>query len=237
MAKLVVKKHRPLHIVLYCLILSIGISAIVWFFLDASFWTSIKGRYERGQEAKTLWQENRNLAAVNRQLREKVIMLERLTKLDEATASELQNEIRRLQDQVYDLTGELEFYLGIMSSATNSKGLNIQGLRVEEAEKSSLFRYKLILTNLAKSDNIIRVNFDIQIEGINGSDSQILSLQEIKTGSSPEQTLSFRNFERIEGGFSLPPNFKPLRVVVEINQKGVSKSSVQRVFDWAEIAG
>ncbi len=237
MSKLVVKKHRPLEIALYCVLFSIGISFVVWFFLDASFWSSIKGRYERGQEAKTLWQENRKLETENRQLGEKVIMLERLTKLDEATASELQDEIRRLQDRIYELTGELEFYLGIMSSATNSKGLNVQGLKVEETEQPSLYRYKLILTNLAKSDNIIRVNFDMFIEGINGSDSQILPLREISTGSSPKQTLSFRNFERIEGSISVPPGFQPLRVVVEVKQKGVANSSVQRVFEWTEIAG
>ena len=184
-----------------------------------------------------LWKANRELEQENEKLRDKMIMFERLTKLDQETASQLQNDIRQLQDQVYELTAEVEFYQGIMSSTTNSKGLNIQGLHVEATDQQSLFRYKLILTNVAKSDNITRVTFNMLIEGINGYDSQILSLDEVKTGTTPEQTISFRNFERVEGSFSLPPDFKPLRIVVEIKQKGVSKSAVQRVFEWPAIAG
>lgn len=236
MTKLVVKKHRPLEIFLYCLLFSAIVSILVWLFLDATHWSVIKGRFSRGQESKTLWEANRLLEQENDQLREKVIMLERLTKLDEKTAGQLQNEIRKLQDKVYELTGEVEFYQGIMSSTSNSKGLNIQGLYVESTDQPELYRYKLILTNVAKSDNI-KVSFNIVFEGINGSESQILSLDEVKTGSAPAQTISFRNFERVEGSFSLPPEFKPLRVVVKLKQKGVSKSAVQRVFEWPAIAG
>jgi cell division protein FtsB len=237
MTKLVVKKHRPLEIFLYCLIISVVISVIVWLSLDANHWSVIKSRFVRGQEAKELWQANRKLETENQTLKDRVLMLERLTNLDEKTATQLQKEIRNLQDQVYSLTGELEFYQGIMSSTANSKGLNIQGLHIEPTDQTGLYRYKLILTNVAKNANIIRVSFDISIEGMDGPTTRVLSLKDVKTANAPDQTISFKNFEKVEGSFSFPSGFKPLRVVVDLKQKGVSGTSVQRVFDWPVVAG
>ena len=237
MSRLVVKKHRPLEIVLYCVLLSAVISSLVWVFLDATHWNYIQKLFLKGQESGTLWEVNRELENENRQLREKVTMLERLTDLDKETAARLQDDIRGLQDKVYRLTGELEFYQGILSSTTDSKGLNIQGLHIESTDQQGIFLYKLILTNVSKSANIIKVSFDMSIEGLNGTEAKVLSLDDVMTGNYPDRELSFKNFERIEGSFSFPSGFKPLRVVVNLMQKGVSKSAVQRVFEWPAIAG
>ena len=41
----------------------------------------------------------------------------------------------------------------------------------------------------------------------------------------------------IEGSLSFPDGFKPLRVVVDIQQKGYKNSTIQKIFDWPASAG
>lgn len=232
MSRLVVKKHRPLEILLFSLLLSVSISVLVWLLFDATHWRVIKGR-----EASLLWQENRKLKNENQSLDEKIIMLQRLAQIDNKTAARLQKEIRNLQDTVYELKGELEFYQGIMASTTDSKGLNIQGLRIDTTEQQNVYRYKLILTNVAKSDRVVNVTMDISFEGLQDNNTKILSLNQVATGDLSSKEISFKNFERIEGGLTFPNGFVPMRVIVDLRQKGVSKTTIQRVFEWSATAG
>lgn len=237
MSRLVVKKHRPFEIVLAVLVFSAAFSFIVWMLLDANHWNFIKNRLSQSEESRLLWEVNQGLEKENAALREKVIMLERSTQIDEQAAIKLQNDIRLLQDQVYSLKGELEFYQGIMSATTDSKGLNVQGLHIEGTDQERIFRFKLVLTNVAKSDKVIEVTMDMSVEGINEAGPQILSLKDVIAGSELKRELKFKNFERIEGSLAFPEGFKPLRVVVDLQQKGLQKSTVHRVFEWPANAG
>ena len=237
MSKLVVKKHRPLEIFLAAILFSAAFSLIVWFLLDANHWNFIKSRITQSEESRNLWAVNRNLESENAKLSEKVIKLERLTQIDNETAERLQNDIRALQDKVYRLKEELEFYQGIMSATTDSKGLNIQGLHIEATDEAQLYRFKLVLTNVAKSDRVVEVTMDMSVEGMNEAGSQVLSLNDVIAGSDLNRDIKFKNFERIEGSLSFPAGFKPLRVLVDLRQKGGQKSAVQRVFEWPANAG
>ncbi len=124
-----------------------------------------------------------------------------------------------------------------MSATTDSKGLNIQGLHIESADQERLYRFKLVLTNVAKSDRVIEVTLDMSVEGMNESGSLVLSLDEVIAGSELKREMKFKNFKRIEGSLNFPKGFKPLRVVVDIRQKGVRNSTVQKIFEWPASAG
>lgn len=232
MSRLVVKKHRPFEIVLAAVVFSAVFSVIVWISLDANHWHFIKKQLSQSEESRLLWEVNQGLEAENKQLRGQVVMLERSTQIDNEAAVSLQNGIRKLQDKVYLLKGELEFYQGIMSASTDSKGLNVQGLHIEATDQDRLYRFKLVLTNVAKSDRVIEVTMDMSIEGMNEAGSHVLSLDEVIAGSEIKREIKFKNFKRIEGSLNFPEGFRPLRVVVDLRQKGLRNSTVQKVFEW-----
>jgi Family of unknown function (DUF6776) len=237
MSKLVVKKHRPLEIILAAIIFSAVFSTVVWLLLDANHWNFIKSQLTRSEEAHLLWEVNKSLETENTQLREQVVMLERANQIDGQVAARLQNEIRSLQDQLYSLKGELEFYQGIMSSTSDSNGLNVQGLHVEPTDQAQLYRFKLVLTNVAKSDRVVEVTMDMSIEGMNEAGSKVLSLDEVIVGNELNREIKFKNFERIEGSLNFPEGFKPLRVVVDLRQKGIKNSAIHKIFEWPASAG
>lgn len=237
MSKLVVRKHRPLEIVFAVVAFSTIFSLAVWFLLDVNHWSYIKSRITQSKESHTLWQVNQNLEEENTQLKEQVVMLQRSNQIDNQVAVKLQTQIRALQDQLFTLKEELEFYQGIMSSTTDSKGLNVQGLHVESTAERQTYHFKLVLTNVAKSDKVAEVTVDMSIEGMNEAGSKVLSLDQVIAGNQLNREIKFKNFKRIEGSFSFPGGFKPLRVIVDIQQKGYKKSTIQKIFDWPAIAG
>ena len=237
MPKLVVKKHRPLEIILAAILFSTIFSLAVWLLLDANHWNYIKSRLLQSQESRELWEINQNLDAENKQLKEQVVMLQRSNQIDNQVAVKLQSQIRNMQDELYDLKGELEFYQGIMSSTTDSKGLNVQGLRVERTAEKQMYNFKLVLTNVAKSGRVTEVTMDMSIEGMSEAGSRVLSLDQVIAGNQLNREIKFKNFKRIEGSLSFPDGFKPLRVVVDLQQKGYKNSTIQKIFDWPASAG
>ena len=237
MPKLVVKKHRPLEIILAAVAFSTIFSLAVWLLLDANHWNYIKSRLLQSEESRELWDINQELEAENKKLKEQVVMLERSNQIDNQVAVKLQSQIRSMQDELYTLKGELEFYQGIMSSTTDSKGLNVQGLHVESTTEKQMYNFKLVLTNVAKSGRVTEVTMDMSIEGMNEAGSKVLSLDQVIAGNQLNREIKFKNFKRIEGSLSFPDGFKPLRVVVDLQQKGYKNSTIQKIFDWPASAG
>jgi hypothetical protein len=221
-----------MEIILAVVLLSVTISVATWILLDLSHWHFIKNQLSQNEDTNLLWDANQGLEQENKLLREQVAILARSTQIDNEAAARLQNEMQLLQDQVYTLKGELEFYEGIMSATTDSKGLNVQGLHIVTTGQERSYHFKLVLTNVAKSDKIIEVIMDMSIEGMNETGSQVLSLDQVTAGSKLNRDIKFKNFERIEGNLNFPEGFTPLRVVVDLKQKGAKKSSLKRIFEW-----
>jgi len=234
MNRLVVKSHRPFHILLAVVLISLSLSAGVWFLLDNYHWSNIKQRLSHSAESRLLWDVNRNLENENKVLSEKVVRLERETQVDRMTAARLQSEIIKLQDEVYKLKGELEFYQGIMTSTRDSKGLNIQGLLIEAMKKPNHYRYKLVLTHVAKNDIVAEGRLEMSVEGMKDGNVQALKIEEVTADSELNLEFKFKNFKRIDGNLVLPEGFEPLRMSVRLRQKGKKNTTIERVFDWSD---
>lgn len=234
MTKLVIKKHKPLQVILAIVTLCIFLSLTTWVLLDKSHWLFIKSRFSGGQESKELWEINSRLDVENSELRKRVIKLEQMTLVDNQTATNLQEEIRNLQDEVYRLKGELEFYQGVMDSAREVEGLNVQGLQIVPLLQANNFRFKLILTHVTKSDKVAEGKIDIILEGIQGDSQKALNIQDLVLEGSLKPKYKFKHFMRLESTMIIPAGFIPHRVRVSLIPKETKLSKVEKIFEWQE---
>ena len=186
----------------------------------------------QAHDINQLWSANLDLKNQNKSLSEKILKLERLANVDNATSIRLQNEIKLLQDQVFNLRRELTFYQGIITASSYSRGLNIQGLHIETTRKKGLYKYKLVLTNIGKSDKVTEVSIDMMVEGNDKSGFRTLSLNEIGAGEEYNNRIKIKSFGRIEGSINVPDDFEPLRVMVNLKQHDGEKLRLNRVFEW-----
>ena len=182
MLKHIVKKNprfKPTH---YLIFFGLSIFVVVWYLYDNPRLNTIRIQLSQAHDINQLWSANLDLKNQNKSLSEKILKLERLANVDNATSIRLQNEIKLLQDQVFNLRRELTFYQGIITASSYSRGLNIQGLHIETTRKKGLYKYKLVLTNIGKSDKVTEVSIDMMVEGNDKSCFRTLSLNEICAG-------------------------------------------------------
>jgi hypothetical protein len=232
MPKHVVKKDSrflPAHYITFFLLVFVIVG---WFLYDSPRLKTIRTQLSQAHDISELLSSNKELKKQNQELDKQALKLERLADIDNGTSIRLQNEIKSLQEQVFNLRKELTFYKGIITASSYSRGLNIQGLHIETTRKQTFFKYKLVLTNIGNSDSITEVTIDMSVEGNDKSGFRTLSSGDVMPGAELKRKIKVKNFERIEGDFNFPNGFEPLRVVVDLQQHDKEKLILHRIFEW-----
>jgi len=233
--KLVIKHHNPLHIFAVIVISCAVITITTWVLLDESQWSYIKSSLIEAKKNKELWQENKVMNNTIIKLEDNIVMLERTAQLERQTIANLQGDMIKQQDEVYKLRKELEFYQGIMAAAGESRGFNIQGLRIEETSQPRSYYFKLILTHVSKSDKMAAGKLSILLEGVQDDMPRTIDIRELTLSKSLSLVFKFSSFERIEGSIMLPDGFVAHRVIVRARLEGKKTTpEMERIFDWTE---
>ena len=232
MAKLIVKKHSRLRPIHYAIFFGVVFSVIGWYFYDNPQLQSLRMQLTQAHDINKLSIANYELEERNTDLDKQILKMERLANLDNDTSIRLQNEIKSLQEQVFNLRRELIFYQGIITGSSYSTGLNIQGLHIETTRKKNFFKYKLVLTNIDKSDKVSEVTVSMSVEGSDKSGFRSLPMKDFVSGIERNRKIKVAGFERLEGNFDLPDGFEPLRVLVDLKQHDGEKLRLRRAFEW-----
>ena len=236
--RLTVKNHRPVQWAVSIIALSMLIALFTWLLLDESHWTVIHDRMAITRDYNHLGELNRELQQENAKLSENILMMERAAEVDKKTALLLQKEVQSLQNEIYNLKGELKFYSNIMDATRDSTGLNIQGIYIQSLPKAHSYRLKLVLTHVAKEDKgakLITGKIIVSIEGVKDGVTSHLNLQDVALDAALELSFNFRNFKRIESDLEFPDGFTPRRVLVQLQPTGGKETIIKRVFDWPEL--
>lgn len=237
MNRLVVKSHRPIQFAVGVIVLSMLMAILTWLVLDQGQWSLIYNQLRTNHVRKQLSQTNQELRRQNSDLHERIMMLERTTNLDKQTESLLQKDIRNLQEDVFRLKGELEFYQGIMESAGQVKGLDLHGIYVRPLSRKNAYRLKLILTHVSNSPIDAEGSISVSIEGLQNGAVRTMDLKDITLDQSLDLTFKFRNFKRFEFNLAFPDGFSPQRVHVGLEPKDKKQSKINKVFDWPTESG
>ena len=235
MSRFTVKSHRPVQWSVTIIVLSTLVAVATWLALDDRHWSVIYDRMSINDEYSRLLDINDGLQQENQRLNETLLMMERAAVLDKQTASLMQKDVQSLQDEIFQLKGELEFYQGIMDATRESAGLSIQGVHIDSLPQENCYRLKLVLTHVAKNVKVATGTLEISVEGVSGGNSKHLDLQDISLEDPLDLSFSIRNFSRFETDLELPDGFTPRRVSVYIQPGGEKQSKIKRVFDWPEI--
>lgn len=236
MTRLVVKPHRPVQFAAAVVLLSMFAAMVTWFLLDNIHWSLILGRLGANEERKQLLNANGELERENTSLRERVVALQSNTNLDNQTSVILQDEIRELQEEIFRLKGELQFYQGVMEASGAGKGLDVHGIFVRPLAQNYGFRLKLIMTNVSNTDSDTEGRMEVSFEGIQDGATRHVSLKDVTLDETLDLAFKFRNFKSFENNLAFPAGFTPQRVFVELQPRDVKQSKIRRVFDWPRTA-
>ena len=172
------------------------------------------------------------LLGENTELREKVLILEQNTRLDKQAAALLQEKLIVSQEEIFQLSKDLEFYQGIINASGEENSPGVHNIRIKPLTHAHGYRLELIFLYISNSDKLVEGVIDVVLEGILDNVVKRLSLNEISLDENQIYTIRFRNFQRYENNFILPVNFKPQRVFVTLSINDRKEPGFEKAFDW-----
>lgn len=192
------------------------------------------GRLERARSAgeiERLQAANRRLESSNALLRERAAILERAGQIEEKAYADVDQHLKQLQDEVLDLKEEVAFYRGIVSSGPGG-GLSIQSFDIQRDGDDGEYSYRLVLTGDMKNDKVITGTVNLSVAGERQGRLTELSLADLSARDAPGISFQLKYFQKIRGRITLPEDFVPHRVFVQVTASGKSPAKVEKTFDW-----
>lgn len=235
--RLVVRPHRPYRNGIIYTVLAVLIAAAITGAFEF-------GRIRAGFDASEADARRAALAGdldlmerQNRELRERIALLERSSEIDSESRTQIQANLTSMQDEVLELREELAFYRGIVSPEDAKAGLRVQSFRLQAGPNAELFHFRLVLIQAIQHDRRASGKVEVTVHGVKAGKPDSIALAELVTGDADKFDYSFKYFQDFEGDIRLPEGFEPVRVEVAVLPKGRSGEAIKRSFDWAQVIG
>ncbi|WP_257253481.1 DUF6776 family protein [Endozoicomonas sp. SESOKO3] len=224
--------------------LKIRLFVLLAFVLASALSYYLGGRFS-DTEAAILRQENselrnqlQSLAGVEESLRQKLVILERTSKVDREAANSVRTVIRDLEDEKALLSKDLAFYKSILAPEDTAEGIKLYAFDLLKGEEKNQYRFRMVVSQVARDNPFLKGTLNVSVRGVKDNRKASLSLMEL-AGLEKSQALEFRYFQAFPENrdyidLTLPDGFKPEKVTVSIKVKSGAVRSLTSVLDWQE---
>lgn len=170
-----------------------------------------------------------------RGFRQRVGVLEKGGEVDRQAAEGIRQTVKALKLQVATLEEEVSFYKGIMAPSGQDKGLRISKINIQPLEKASMYRYSIMMTQVADNTSYIKGLAAINFVGIEAGKRKVIPLRELDVKINELGVkFNFRYFQEIAGEVSMPANFKVEQVQVVLQSSGSKAQRVEETIEWSQ---
>ena len=190
------------------------------------FWGALVERRELNARIETLESETKDLGAKLATAETERLSLNR-------ERAEVARNIGELQAQVSRQEQQLAFYKGIVSQGANAAEVRIQRIRMEAGSSPGRFRLKIALVRPVQNESLVSGTVLVQVDGQQKGLSVRLELRQITDPPAQSLQYSFRYVENLDTDLTLPVDFRPERVTVELRsaKKGAEPLVQTQVWD------
>ncbi len=170
-----------------------------------------------------------------RSFRQRVGVLEKGGEVDRQAAEGIRQTVKELKIQVATLEEEVSFYKGIMAPSGQDKGLRISKIDIQPLEKTSMYRYSIMMTQVADNTSYIKGLAAVNFVGIEAGKRKIIPLRELdEKVNELGVKFSFRYFQEVAGEVAMPANFKVEQVQVVLQSTGSKAQRVEETIEWSQ---
>jgi len=217
------KEARGLRYLLPTVLSLIIMAAIVWLYYQLP---AIDQLQFESASLKTnnidLLRQNNELTQQQKLLSDKLQNAEQAAAIQKVTNKELQLRIAALQDEVIELSRELDFYQNVTQGNTSTK-LQIRELTLTVDDKQvNRFNYRLVVTQGQKITSPITGLIQLSLTGETKTTEDTIEMS--------QHQLRLRYLQVLDGQITLADGFTPKTVKVILKQN--KKTTLSKVFDW-----
>jgi hypothetical protein len=177
--------------------------------------------------------ENLELMRLNKQLSEKVAILETSEKIDRKSYKNVEKELADLQNRIVEQEEDIEFYKGIFDDHDGT-GLRIQDFHISPGDQKNTYILRLVLAQAFQSSKEVSGYVELIVVGQRNQEQVRLKLDELSIPSeNPDLGYSFRYFQDLRAEVEIPPDFVPEQVHVIVHPGRASSKTVEDFFVWS----
>ena len=197
-----------------------------------------QGRLSGGYDSEAVDRERREARAQvevlqreNARLNVQVAELEMARQLDREAYGQIERTLADLQAQLSAQGGDLAFYRSIVSPADGIQGLRIHRFEVSPGAAPHEFKLALTLIQAMRHESVASGLVQVALAGLTANRPSRYTLGELLGRPRAQLPFSFRYFQTIEQNVTLPADFEPLEVEIEVRSSKL-KSPVRQTFPW-----
>jgi len=182
-------------------------------------------------------QKIRLLEQLNRQLEHDVALVKRSANIELAAVEEMKNTLHEKDLELLKLNQELHFYRTLYSPNADNSAIQVKVFNLHKDQVTNRYVYDLVLTGVPKkkikenASGVIGLSVDGEQQGI----LKRLVFEDISEVTETSLKFSFKYFQNISGSFSLPDDFEPSSVRVEVLHDKKKSKPIVTSYKWNEV--
>jgi hypothetical protein len=197
-----------------------------------------QGRVSGGFDSTAVASERREarsrielLERENSRLNAQVAELEMARQLDREAYGQIERTLAELQAQLSAQGGDLAFYRSIVSPADGIQGLRIHRFELRPGAAPREYKLALTLIQSMRHESLASGLVQISLAGLEANRPARHTVGELLGRPRAQLPFSFRYFQTIEQNVTLPAEFEPLEIDVEVRSSKL-KTPVRETFPW-----
>lgn len=173
-----------------------------------------------------------------RELEHDLAYVERSTKVELAAVEQMKKTLQEKDLELLELNQELHFYNTLYNSNVDNTVVHIKAFDLQKDSVTNKFIYELVLTGVPKkNDKKVSGVIGLSVDGEEQDILKRLVFEDANEVSETSLTFSFKYFQKISGSFTLPEEFEPSMVHLEVRRDQNSKQPIAVSYNWNEIFG
>jgi hypothetical protein len=232
--KLIIRTYAPVRRWLVLLVLALLVVLSLYLAYEFGHFQAGFDGIKAAQERATLQGRIDSLDSTLKELRVQLASADAQQTARARERSEVARTIGELQADVARQQQELEFYRGIAlpqgSTAAPVRVQQFQILARDEATRQYALRFSL--NRLVRPEEQISGQLAIMVDGERNASAASVDLGVLTGGKANLLSFNFRYFASVEQPITLPADFRPQRVTVEVRPGRKGVAPYRQTFVW-----
>ena len=232
--RLIIRTYAPVRRWLVLLVLALLVVLSLYLAYEFGHYQAGFDGIKAAQERAALQDRIDSLDATLKELRVQLASADAQQTARARERSEVARTIGELQADVARQQQELEFYRGIAlpqgSTAAPVRVQQFQILARDEAKRQYLLRFSL--NRLVRPEEQIAGQLAIMVDGERNASAASVDLGVLTGGKASLLPFNFRYFASVEQPITLPADFRPQRVTVEVRPGSKGVAPYRQTFVW-----
>lgn len=156
-------------------------------------------------------------------------------KIELAAVEKIKEILHEKNLELLKLNQELHFYRTLYSPDTDNTAIQVKTFTLHKDLATGQFIYDLVLTSIPKEQEKTSGVIGLSVDGKQQGALKRLVFENVKEITDTSLTFSFKYFQKLSGNFSLPDNFEPSKVHVELLRDNDEKESFVVSYNWDKV--